>query len=454
MYFFSSTLRTFVRDTRYLASALFIISFLYMSCSREVPVPSPGMASPGGQSVPVEPEERALVKRISQVATVLEVIYQDPGVVAEVHAAIGSEYYEDERVLLSDLLYPEKSELYALMAETQTEANQDIPIQRGRFSRYFRQAAYNVLGKQRAEELIFLARNERENVSLKNSDASNPSAGAASISIYHPYSEDFSRADRPLVVPATVEADWVDIPDPECRRKHQHEAVTCEQIRVDESYVQHHPVHIVGIGAERKRTSLQLSLAGSGQRTTLSGDDGAAGNLIYLGKVRCTRQYDRLISFTGNGGGSELKFIRGSAYITLNNNQQVSNTEFDVISVYFRRKDIRKEREKHVYAIWDPDWESECTEQVFGIYEEDRQGEREFSGSIDVKVKYPEGETKITPVSYSYSLKTQDDIIRQINWNRISFFRYNRIGLGGCGLKSGYSWYDCHLPVSYSLPQL
>src|SRR3546814_506724 len=174
--------------------------------------------------------------------------------------------------------------------------------------------------------------------------------------------------------------------------------------------------------------------------------------LIYLGRVRCSRQFDRFISFTGNGGGSELKFIRGEAYVTLNNDQQVINTEFDVITVYFRRKDIRKEREKDVYAIWDSNWEPERTEQVFGIYEEDTRGELEFSGSVRTELEHPGGESAITPIEYSYSVYSQDEIIRQINWSRTSFFYNNQRNLAGCGLKSNFTWYDCRLPVAYSLP--
>lgn len=451
---FTITLCALVQDTRYLAAALLFVSFFYLSCGREVPGPAPsGIASSDQQLKPVTPAELELVDRIGQVAAVLQKIYEDPAVVSEVHAAIASKFYRDERVLLFDLLYPERSALYQLLQEKRVEAGSRENGRRGHFARRFREAASEILGMPRAERILSIARNQAEAVLLKNGNGNDFRPADGAISIYHPYSEDFSPDDQPLVVAATVDADWVDVPDPACNRGHRHGVTQCDLIRIDDAYAGEHPIHIVGSGAEPNRQPPGRVVNTPGERTPLATPDSAVHPLLYLGVVKCTRQYDRLISFSGNGGGSELKFIRGSAYITLNNNQQVSNTEFDVISVYFTRKDIRKEREQGVYAIWDPAWEPECTEQVFGIYEEDRQGEREFSGSIDVKIKYPQGETKITPVGYSYTVKTQDDIIRQINWERASFFRYNRSGMGGCGLRNGYTWYDCHLPVSYSLPQ-
>lgn len=458
MFILTTTLSTLVRDTRYLAGAMLLISVLHASCARELPEPRPGVAASGEQRRPSTQAEIALVERIKDVSAVLKSVYKDPAVIAEVNAAITSGYYADERVLLADLLNPAESALYRFLEQRRIETGHPGgSVRWGAFSETFREVAPRILGSRSASELFSAASGV---VAAVNAVTSPSSAEPASlhgelpesrklpgnaISIYYPYSEDFSPQERPLVVPATVEADWVDVPDPACTKVHRHDGEHCSTIRVDESYVLKNPVHIIGSGAD-----LSAALSHPVELPALRS---FTPNLIYLGKVRCTRQYDRLISFTGNGGGSELKFVRGEAYIIMNDDQQVTDTEFDVITVYFRRKDIRKEREKYVYTIWDPHWEAERTEQVFGIYEEDTRGEREFSGSVKTEVKHPGGESTITPVSYSYSVHTQDNIIRQINWSRASFFHYNRSGLAGCGRRNGYTWYDCRLPVSYSLPE-
>lgn len=442
---FTTTLSAYWRDTRYLAGACLLIPFLYISCGRPLAEPRP-VTSTSGEGQELTPKERELTKRIADVAAVLHAVYQDSEALAEVNAAIASGYYRDERVLLADLLYPGQSPLYEFMQKKQAEtvvANSTVGV----FAKRFKTIAPGILSRERAGAILASAKRQP----LTRSGGKGEAAGNP-ISIYQPYSENFGPEARPLVVPATVEADTVYLPDPACRQAHLHGGADCTKIRVDESYVEKHPVHIIGTGALPATNEGDTYVLSERRLPEEVQSQDSSVRLIYLGIVRCSKQYDRLISFTGNGGGSELKFIRGEAYVTLNNNQQVVDTEFDIISVDFRRKDIRKEREKYVYAIWDSNWAPEKAAQVFGIYEEDTRGEREFSGSVDTEIEHPGGTTTITPVEYSYVVESQDEIIRQIDWDRTSFFTYNRSGLAGCGHRDGYSWYDCHLPVAYSLP--
>jgi hypothetical protein len=171
-------------------------------------------------------------------------------------------------------------------------------------------------------------------------------------------------------------------------------------------------------------------------------------NLVLLGSVRCTRQYDHLISFTGNGGGSELRFIRADSYLEQNSNGQITSPQ-NVVSVNCSRKDIRKERWLEVNAIWDSNWEPDNPEQVFAIYEEDNEGSRKLSGSIEARLKI----FTIEPISYEFTVQTKDDIIRQLGWKRNSFFAFNQGGLNnGCGLMNGFTVYDCRSAVSYTMP--
>ena len=58
---------------------------------------------------PQTSKEKQTVAVIKEVGIVLENVYQDPKAFYEVCAAIYSEYYQDESVLLKDLLLPETS---------------------------------------------------------------------------------------------------------------------------------------------------------------------------------------------------------------------------------------------------------------------------------------------------------------------------------------------------------
>jgi hypothetical protein len=170
--------------------------------------------------------------------------------------------------------------------------------------------------------------------------------------------------------------------------------------------------------------------------------------MVMIGSVMCSKQYDHLISFSGNGGGSELRFVRADGYLQQNSNGQITSPQ-NVISVNCSRKDIRKKRWKEVNSIWDSNWEPDNPEQVFAIYEEDNEGSRTLSGSIQAKLK----SLTIEPLNYEFTVKTKDDIIRQLGWKRSSFFAFNQGGLNnGCGLSNGFTIYDCKTSVAYTMP--
>lgn len=174
--------------------------------------------------------------------------------------------------------------------------------------------------------------------------------------------------------------------------------------------------------------------------------------LFLIGKAKCIEQYDRLISFTSNGGGSEIYFIRGDAYLTQDPNGQITSPQTSV-PVYFKRKEIRAKVWKTIDEIWDSNWEIDNKEQVFGIYEEDTQGSATMSGSVKTTVKDPSGNNVEATVGFSITVKTQDVIIRQLAWNRESFYMYNQGGLNnGCGTISGWTVYGCNTGVSYIMP--
>ena len=80
---------------------------------------------------PATEEEKNQVALIIEVASILETVYQDSYAYYEVNTAIYSEYYEDERVLLKDLLFPESSPLY------KSQAFLSFKAEKGRFSKVF-----------------------------------------------------------------------------------------------------------------------------------------------------------------------------------------------------------------------------------------------------------------------------------------------------------------------------
>ncbi|HVK97261.1 MAG TPA: hypothetical protein VM368_05555 [Flavisolibacter sp.] len=209
-------------------------------------------------------------------------------------------------------------------------------------------------------------------------------------------------------------------------------------VTVDDAYAEVNPTHIVGVGAE----------PATPQGTT----EANQVYMVFIGDALCSVQYDNFISFTGNGGGSEINFIRGDGYMTLDGNGQINSPQ-NTVRVNFKRKEIRNQTWKTINAIWDSNWELDNKEQLFGIYEDDTQGSSTFNASVKTTVKDSAGNSVEGTVGFSITVKTQDALIRQLSWNRESFYLYNQGGLNnGCSTRNGFTIYDCFTGVRYTMP--
>lgn len=140
---------------------------------------------------------------------------------------------------------------------------------------------------------------------------------------------------------------------------------------------------------------------------------------VYIGEGLCKHQYDRLISFSGNGGGSEIKYCHLTGYLQPVNGQVT--TFQDIVSVNFSRGDIHNKRWLRTYSVWDDDWNSNDLEQVLCIYEEDNTNTRTFNASLKTTLDSI-GIPVQGSIGYSITIQSQDDIIRELKISRNSYF--------------------------------
>jgi len=168
-----------------------------------------------------------------------------------------------------------------------------------------------------------------------------------------------------------------------------------------------------------------------------------------------------LISLTGNGGGSEIQFCRASAYLALDSSNHVTRGRFDEVSIYFKRKYIRKKTPIKVFALWDPDWNWKNREQVLAIYEKDTEPNVNLTFGLTTTLKIAGQELNISPFTFSYTVKTKDEIIRNLKLSHDAFFAINKYDQGcgfiddgaSTGLHGPWPIYDCGANVSYTLPE-
>jgi hypothetical protein len=393
---------------------LFIFSFLIIlvSCKKHlgdkpsVPVAPPVMV----------PRDSITAGINREIASVLEQVYRNDSAYAEVNASIRSEYYADERVLLKDLLYPESSELYN--AENFRKFNSGAGI----FKRIFEEVLMNgnypllkdALSKDKPSEVVPKTSVVADYISL-NDPSAGIFSGETAVAIYFPYSANFSTLNLQVTAHATIVA-----ADREANAAPGKEPYYCatggngicyKEVTVDDNYADSLPTHIVENGARPK-----IFFTG-----IINGNTPAYR--VYQGWAKLTRQMDALFSFTGNGGGSEIKVARLSGYLKIQS-EQVTGFSGDVVTLDFSRSDIRNGRWKRVYSIWDANWPLDNTEQVYAVYEDDTKGTRTFSGSLNTTVTLPGKLGKAGgEVSYKIEAVTQDEIITQRKLDRESFFR-------------------------------
>jgi len=377
-----------------------------ISCRKQVDLSPKGFAHP---LVERTAEQESVARLTGEVARLLEKIYQDSIAYREVNAAIYCGYYEDERVLLGDLLDPERSSLYASAAFRKQQAG--TGIFRKRFLEAVRTGSYPGVMAELAEGRSTV------NTSAIVIQPATTGSGLASLNklcIYFPYSEEHvagginASGVAATIVSTDRHADSGPGREP---YKCSLGSICYRQVLVDDDYAFNHPTHIVGVGADPTPKPPIEPL----KETVV--------NLVYHGWGRLTRQMDKLISFTGNGGGSEMKLGRISAYLKTTN-QQVTGFMGDLVTVQFTRGEIRKSRWKRIFSIWDPNWTTTDKEEIYAVYEDDTEGSSTFSGSLNISVSIPGKIAKVDgKVGYEVKVKTQDNILTQRKFERTSYYR-------------------------------
>jgi hypothetical protein len=165
--------------------------------------------------------------------------------------------------------------------------------------------------------------------------------------------------------------------------------------------------------------------------------------------VKCTKQYDRLISISGNGGGSEVRFTRSDGFLKVADGQ-VQADSYIVGEGSISRKNIKDPVFVSYDVEWDGDWEPTNIEQNLAIYEEDNRNTVEISGEISTTLKLGIFNFTIKPIAYKVTIKSDDPIIKQTNFKHDVFFALNRTNLEAL-MIDGWPVRDRNAKVSFTL---
>jgi hypothetical protein len=366
---------------------------------------------------PITYDQILLVSNLEKITLILEDLYKEKKNLKLVNASIYAKAYTDESVLLKDLINPMHSILPGNKKFVELCSKWNVSLQD--FSEAFWKAARVKNDTQLLDFLNFVQNKHLALQNLSNNPLDvNYQDQSSEVSIYFPYSSEFdisasgdSYGPVASLVAASAEAD-------EALGFQPHYSggalVEYHPVVVNDDYVFSHPTHIVGVNGIEPYQTQDAAL----NPPTVTTPPNV--NRVYIGDAICKTQYDRLISFTSNGGGSEINYCRASGYLKLVGHQI---TEFeDKTSVKFERGTIRKKQWLRVYAVWDADWVADNKEQIFAIYEDDNNAEITFTGSLSTTVRIATGTNVEGSVDYQIKRSSQDDIIKQLKISRVSYF--------------------------------
>lgn len=379
---------------------------------------------------PVTKKEKERAENAKLLVDVFKNIYPNKQAMLELNAALKSGVYKDELVPVAALVNMDKA-LY------QNKRFQQLNAPVGAFAKAFATAYEKVTGKKSP----VLAQNTFDDYyNLEN------------VSVYFPYMEEFVYPlDNSTITltPTDREAD-----NGEGFFFDQNTNTWLTETQVDDLYAMQYPVYIIGYTMDdlTPLEDIQTDPPPPPGYVATSVFTGAGGNL--------QRQYDHLISFTGNGGGSEIVINRISGYLTMVN-QQITSFAGDGKTVYFTRRDIRKGYRKEIMATWDADWLEKNDEQIYAVWEDDTEATKEFNGTLSTTVKIPiSGGATIEAtrsIGFKVAVKSQDEILTQTKMPRRSYFTMAKEDRG-CGFdpmpRFGENWplWDCGTNWTYSWP--
>ena len=413
--------------------------------------------------VPQTNMEKQLVANLEKITAILKEVYKDPENVKLVKEVLSSRTVGDKAVYLKDLLI-QNSSLKDNKVLMQKLAEKNLSI--GKFA----QAISAKIEGTKDLQLVSFVNKIKGDGSLKTVVRSavpkpvayenpNPTGPPTEVTIYEPYPPDPTQQDVygnicPTLVVAAADADEGIGSRPVYNENN--EIIHYQDVLVNDDFAALNPTQIIGVNG----IEVEVVDESGAPVAYEPGPPVVVPNLprrilkVDIGDVKCTNQYDKLISFTGNGGGSEIRFVRADAYMKMQDGQVLADNFIPPVPDNISRKDIRKGNWVTFSAEWDGDWEIDNLQQFIAIYEEDNRNQGEIGGKLTTT--YSSGSTTSgnwgigTEGTFKITYKSDDAVIFQGKLNRDVFEAMNVVDQG-CGLRGGWALRNCTSPVAFNM---
>ncbi len=358
--------------------------------------------------------------RLKQATFMLAEMVKNPSILQEVMEGVNSLTYEDENILMADLLEPQTSTIFSNKA-----SSMQFP---SRFNTVFSQKMYpnasQFLSVSSTQLKYFLAYDK--------------------VSIYVPYSENWRNNQLPTLVWNTVEELDATIGyRPNLNSSGQITGYT--QVTVNDDYAERNLVWILKRNSKGGKDLDGGIIKGGTVKPPIGSTKGIPCSQvqdpnrlyqIFVGEVRVVEQLDPFFG-TNNSGGAEIVFARGSAYLPAVNASPL--TGFATIALpKIKRKDIRKKNWITFYYSYYRNWKPEETQHILGCYEQDKTEPKYLEGTASIK---------IDTINLEFKMKFDFSSNNQVQYNqdepRCAYFETFDIPSPGPrgGLRNGWRIY-------------
>lgn len=459
-----------------LSAVFFIATLLHLaSCSRQSDFSAPNQSAVEkpilADRYPTTPDEIELVGNLSKITNIFKVLYQDNANVKLVNASIYARVFPDETVLLGDLIFPSQSRLtqFSQFDSLSRAWGVDLNI----FARQF----WREVSKRNDNELEQFLQSLAPSI-LSGNQYAVDNGTAPPVSVYFPYSETFSPSSGGAYLPTvsllSASADTDEAPGNE--PVYVNGTLTGYiPVTINDLYAASHPTHIIGVNGPEEPISGPGGGGGGGGGSVVVGGSSIPPpppppefkRAVHIENYILKDQYDNLISFTGNGGGSEVRLNRVSAYLqptvgtTISSfaplaapsNAPASYTFNQALTSHTRQEIADKVWKKTVSfeeSRWDTSWVQSNFEQALAVWEFDNTNSRTFfNGQLQSTLLQSSFPSSLVSGSKSYSVGVASNHppIRHLRISRQNYFSQARVNTGfgfRTGQYCGRSDWSCH----------
>ena len=405
--------------------AIAIIVLLMGSCNRSDVKPGAAATKNVPDYSGLTESQKTLAQVLRQTSFVLAAISTDPDVAYEIEWGVKTGYYSDESILLKELFFPEKSELY-------NNPKNKYPgkhVFAGKFAETFARGNY-----PHAEEF---------------KDFSLPAARTANyapptdyliqngVQIYFPYSEEFGTTYPDYTQPwnqvtTTYEpinnedANWGEKPVRNPVRDDRGPWIY-ESVWVDDDYAFANRTYILNTDPDPAPARIATCEPNCPMAT-----------IVKIGWVKSENQFGGIFK-----KGPKLRFVQAEGFIIPN--ATTTQPMFAEVGINLTRRDVRKRTWKAFDGVWDLNWSEAEKEHSMTVYEWDKKGSQKWTGSVKVSV----GTVELN-AGFEQNLQSQSSLVYVQQMPRTPFLAANVVDLGN-GLRDNFTVYKSQ-GVYFTIP--